>query len=85
MTNVRQNLTPFLGDIGLLEGRMGTNIWETLTVLMCADCSSFLCILRQLVGPFLALLSPSDFASGANGEVACHRQEHLKPCDIEDD
>ena len=45
-----QNLTAFLADISLLEGKMWTDIRETLTLLMCADCS-----------PFLALFSPSEF------------------------
>ena len=39
MTNVRQNSTAFLADISLLEGRMGTDIRETLTFLMCEDSS----------------------------------------------
>ena len=41
MTNVGQNLTAFLEDISLLDGRMGTDIWETLTLLMRADLELF--------------------------------------------
>ena len=59
MTNVCQNLTAFLADIRLLEGRMETDIRETLTLLMCADCSTF-CALLDSCGPFLALFSPSE-------------------------
>ena len=58
MTNVRQNSTAFLADISLLEGRMGTDIRETLTLLTCADYRTFLCILRHLK-PFLGFFSPS--------------------------
>ena len=83
MTNVRQNLKAFFADISLREDRMGTDIRETLTLLTCGDCSTFLCIFRQ----FLALFGTFCtfrlfFPSGADGEVACHSQEHLKPCDI---
>ena len=45
MTNVRQNLTAFLADISLLKGSMGTDIRETLTLLMCEDCSPFCALL----------------------------------------
>ena len=41
MTNVGQNLTAFLADISLLEVRMGTDIQETLTLLICADYGIF--------------------------------------------
>ena len=83
MTNVRQNSTAFLADISLLEGRMGTDIRETLTLLTCADYSTFLCILRHLK-PFLGFFFTLRFffACGADGEVACHSQEQLKPCGL---
>ena len=80
MTNVCQNLTALLADISLLEGRMGTDIRKTLTLLMCADGSTFLCIFRRLLALFWHF--GVFFASGGNGEVACHSQEHLKPCAI---
>ena len=81
MTNVRQYLTAFFAAISRLEGRMGTDIREILTLWMCADCSTFLCIFRH----FFALFGTSFtfrvfYASRANGEVACHSQEQLKPC-----
>ena len=56
MTSWRQNLTAFLTDISLLEGRMGTDIWETLSLLMCADCSTY-CAFFDSFSPFLALFS----------------------------
>ena len=36
----------------LLEGRVGTDIRETLNILLCADCSMFLCIFRRFVALF---------------------------------
>ena len=54
-----QNLTAFLADISLLEGRMGTDLRETLTFLMGADCSTF-CAFLDSFEPFLALFSPSE-------------------------
>ena len=81
MTNVRQNLTAFLADISLLEGRIGTDIRDTLNILLCADCSTFLCIFRQFLALFPTFFNfRVFFAFGADGEVACHSQEHLKPC-----
>ena len=77
------DLTGFLAYISLLEGRMGTDIRRTLTLLMCADCSTFLCIFRQFLAFFGTIFTfRLSFASGANGEVACHSQEHLKSCDL---
>ena len=67
MTKVHHDLTAFLAENSLIEGRMVTDIRETLTLLMCADCSTLLCIF---------------FASGFNGEIACHSQEQLKPCGL---
>ena len=82
MTNAHQNWTVFLADISLLEGSMGTDIRETLTLLTCAECSTFLCIFRQFLALF-GTFSPPDsfFASGADGEVGCHSQDHLKSCE----
>ena len=65
----------------LLEGRVGTDIRETLNILLCADCSMFLCIFRRFLALFWHIFTfRVSFASGADGEVACHRQEHLMPC-----
>ena len=52
MTNVLQNLTAFFADISLLEGRMGTDIWETLTLWMFVDCSTFLSLFIQFLALF---------------------------------
>ena len=82
-TKVCQNSTAFLADNSLPEGRMGTDLRETLTFLMCADCSIYLCIFRQfsaLFGSFFTFRII--IVSGANEEVACHSQEQLKPCDL---
>ena len=59
MTKVCQILTAFLPDNRLLEGRMGTDIRETLTLLACADRSTF-CALLDTFSPFFGFfLSPS--------------------------
>ena len=82
LTNVCKNWTAFLADISLLEGRTGTDIRETLTLLMCAYCRLFCEFLDGFFFPFFGTFFTFRvfFAFGANGEVACHSQEHLKPC-----
>jgi hypothetical protein len=84
MTNVCQNSSAFLAVISLLEGRMGTDIQETLTLLVCADYSTFCAFLGSCLPffwPFVTLRV--FFASGADGEAVCHSQEQLKPCERE--